>query len=61
MTTNNKQRLTLFINSVVVKQARVQAVVEEVSLTNLVEKALMNYLPKEIVVKEAEVEADSKE
>ena len=61
MTTNNKQRLTLFINSVVVKQARVQAVVEEVSLTNLVEKALMNYLPKEIVVKKAEVEADSKE
>lgn len=52
MATNNNQRITLFINSSVVKQARVQAVVEELTLTNLVKKALIKYLPKEIVIKE---------
>lgn len=51
MTTIDKQRVTLFINPAIAKHARAQAVVEELSLTNLVEKALINYLPKETVIK----------
>jgi len=52
MTTNNaKQRVTLFLNPSITKHARAQAVVEELSLTNLVEKALSDYLPKETVIK----------
>ncbi len=58
MTTNNKQRVTLFINPSIAKHARAQAVVEELSLTNLVEKALINYLPKETVIKKAEIRVD---
>lgn len=49
--TNNKQRVTLFVNPSILKQARAQAVVDELSLTSLVEKALINYLPKETVIK----------
>ena len=55
MTTISSKRITLFINPFIVKQARVQAVVEELSLTDLVEKALIKYLPKEIVIKKAEL------
>jgi hypothetical protein len=51
MTTINKQRVTLFLNPEIVKHARAQAVVEEISLTNLVEKALIDYLPRETVIK----------
>ena len=51
MTTNKKQRVTLFINPEIAKQARAQAVVEELTLTSLVEKALISYLPKETVIK----------
>ncbi|MCX6816620.1 MAG: hypothetical protein NTZ93_02065 [Candidatus Beckwithbacteria bacterium] len=50
-----KQRITLFINPAIVKQARAQAVVEELTLTNLVEKALTNYLPTQTVIKKAEI------
>ena len=48
---NAKQRLTLFIVPAVVKQAKAQAIVEELSLTALVEKALMKYLPRITVIK----------
>jgi len=58
MTTNNKQRVTLFITPSIAKHAKAQAVVEELSLTNLVEKALINYLPKETVIKKAEIKVD---
>ncbi|KKQ47076.1 MAG: hypothetical protein US67_C0060G0002 [Candidatus Woesebacteria bacterium GW2011_GWD1_38_10] len=51
MTTNNKQRVTLFVNPSILKQARAQAVVEELSLTALVEKSLISYLPKETIIK----------
>ena len=58
MATNNlKQRVTLFLNPSTTKHARAQAVVEEITLTNLVEKALTDYLPKETVIKKAEVTA----
>jgi len=58
MTNNNKQRLTLFINPALTKHAKAQAIVEELSLTNLVEKALINYLPKETVIKKPIVRED---
>lgn len=49
-----KQRVTLFINPNILKQARAQSIVEELSLTALVEKALTKYLPKETIIKKAE-------
>ncbi len=55
MTTNMKQRVTLFLNPNLLKHAKAQAVVEEVSLTTLVEKSLVKYLPKETVVKKPEI------
>ncbi len=55
MTTKDKQRITLFINPHIAKQAKAQAVVEELSLTNFVEKALSSYLPKETVIKKVEI------
>lgn len=58
MTTNAKQRVTLFINPDIAKHARAQAVVEELTLTNLVEKALISYLPKETVIKKAAIKVD---
>lgn len=51
--TNNKQRVTLFVNPSILKQARAQAVVEERTLTSLVEKALIKYLPKVTIIKKA--------
>lgn len=54
--TDEKQRVTIFINPSISKQARAQAVVEEISLTRLVEKALIKYLPKETIVKKVEIE-----
>lgn len=55
MTSNDKSRLTLFINPSIVKHARAQAVVEEITLTKLVEKALIQYLPKETIIKKVEI------
>ncbi len=58
MTTNNKQRLTLFINPAIAKHAKAEAIVQDLSLTTLVERALINYLPKETVIKKAIVRED---
>ena len=55
MTTNNKQRVTLFVNPLILKQARAQTVVEERTLTSLVEKALIVYLPKVTMIKKTEI------
>jgi len=55
MTTNTKQRITLFINTSIAKHARAQAVVEDLTLTNLVEKALIEYLPQKTVIKKAKI------
>jgi hypothetical protein len=55
MTTSTKQRVTLFLNSNLLIHARAQAVVEELGLTSLVEKALIKYLPEEIVIKKPEI------
>lgn len=55
MTINDKQRVTLFLNSSLTKHARVQAVAEDLSLTSLVESALIKYLPKETVIKKISI------
>ncbi|PIS21360.1 hypothetical protein COT51_03165 [candidate division WWE3 bacterium CG08_land_8_20_14_0_20_41_15] len=56
MTTNNdRQRVTLFLNPDLLKQAKAQAVIEEFSLTSLVERALVKYLPKETILKKADI------
>jgi len=39
------------MNPAITKQARAQAIVEDSTLTSLVEKALTRYLPKVTVVK----------
>jgi hypothetical protein len=55
MTTNGKQRVTLFLNPDLLTHARAQAIVEGRNLTLLVEKALIKYLPKETVIKKVEI------
>ncbi len=56
MTIDDKQRVTIFINPAIAKHARAQAVFEEITLTDLVEKALIKYLPEETIVKKAKIE-----
>ena len=55
MTTKKKQRVTLFLNPGIARHARAQAVVEELTLTGLVENALTDYLPKETVIKKIKI------
>ncbi len=55
MTTVTTQRTTLFIRTTILKQAKAQAVVEDSTLTSLVEKALIKYLPKQTVIKKPEL------
>jgi hypothetical protein len=58
MITNNKQRVTLFLNPNLLTHARAQAIVEGCTLTLLVEKALMKYLPQETIIKKAVIRVD---
>jgi len=51
MTSTTRQRITLFLNPQIVKQARAQAILEDLTLTQIVEKALLEYLPEKIVIK----------
>lgn len=55
MTTSTKQRITLFINASIAKHARAQAVIEDLTLTSLVEKALIEYLPTETIIKKPKI------
>jgi hypothetical protein len=55
MTTNNKKRTTIFLSKNLLKHAKAQAVVEETSLTDLVERALIKYLPKKTVIRKAKI------
>lgn len=48
MVKTKNQRVTLFINPELLKHARAQAIVEDKTLTQLVEKALVAYLPEMI-------------
>jgi hypothetical protein len=58
MTINKTQRITLFINPSISKQAKAQAIIEDLTLTSLVEKALIQYLPKETVIKKVDIRED---
>jgi hypothetical protein len=55
MTTRNKQRTTLFLNPALLKHAKAQAVLEEITLTALIEKSLVKYLPKETIIKKVQI------
>lgn len=55
VTKNIKQRVTLFVNPSILKHAKAQAVVDDLSLTALVEKALVKYLPKETVIRKPHI------
>lgn len=55
MTIKRVRRITLFLNPLISKHAKAQAIVEEITLTTLVEKALIGYLPKETIIKKAEI------
>ena len=55
MTTTDKQRVTLFLHPDLLKHAKAQAVIEEMTLTALVEMALVTYLPKETIIKKAKL------
>lgn len=55
MTIKNKQRVTLFLNSGVLKHARAEAVLKDSTLTSLVENALIAYLPKETVIRKVDL------
>lgn len=47
------QRITLFFRPEIIKQAKAQAIVEDISVTQLIETALIKYLPKETVIRKA--------
>ncbi len=55
----SKLRTTLFLKPSIVKQAKAQAVIEEITLTELVEIALFTYLPQETIIKKAVITADT--
>ncbi len=53
MATNDTKRTTLFLNPNLLKHAKAQAVIEEVTLTTLIEKSLIKYLPEQTIIKKA--------
>lgn len=55
MTTKDGQRTTVFLNPKILKHAKAQAVLEDVTLTILIERALVNYLPEETVIKKVNI------
>lgn len=59
MTTVKPQRVTLFLNPSIVKQSKAQAVVEELTLTALIERALIKYLPEITILKKPDVKFKS--
>lgn len=54
MKTKPKQRVTLFLDPDLLKHAKAFAVLEDTTLTALMEKALHEFLPKETVIKKPE-------
>ena len=55
MTTSDKQRVTLFVNPNLLKHAKAQAIIEEITLTTLIELALVAYLPKETIIRKVQI------
>lgn len=54
MTNGNEQRVTLFLSLKLFIQKKAKAVLEKISLTELVQKAFNDCLPEEIVTKKSE-------
>jgi len=52
MKKNKKQRVTIFIDPKLLKQAKAQAIADDLTLTVLTERALEKYLPKETILKQ---------
>lgn len=50
-----KQRITIFMEPAIAKHAKAQAVIEEITLTEIIEKALLKYLPKETIIKKVDL------
>lgn len=50
MSIKDKQRVTLFLDPKLIKHAKTQAVIEDKTLTGLIETVLKKYLPEEIVI-----------
>lgn len=48
------------MNPSLTKHARAQAVVEELSLTVLIEKALIKYLPQQTIIKKTDLKLNQK-
>lgn len=55
MTNLKKHRVTLFLNPELIKHAKAEALVEDMSLTALIEKALIKYLPVETIIKKPHI------
>lgn len=55
MDNKDKQRITLFLKPALIKHARAEAVVEDITLTKLIENALNKYLPTETTIKKMEI------
>ncbi|WKZ25406.1 MAG: hypothetical protein QY322_03395 [bacterium] len=53
MSTTDKQRTTLFLKPSLLKHAKAQAIIEDITLTSLIERALVKYLPNETIIKKA--------
>jgi hypothetical protein len=58
MTTNKKQRITIFMNPSIAKHAKAQAIVDEITLTALIERALIQCLPKKTVIEKVKIKTD---
>ncbi|NCN45804.1 hypothetical protein GW927_04575 [Candidatus Pacearchaeota archaeon] len=56
MSNTQKKRLTLFLNPALIKHARAQAVIEDLTVTQLIENALIKYLPKETIIKKIKLD-----
>lgn len=55
MTTSARHRVTLFLIPALLTHARAQAIVEGRTLTELVEMALIEYLPTKTIIKKIEI------
>ena len=55
MATITKQRITLFINPAIITHAKAQAIIDKETLTELVEKALLKYLPQVTIIKKVHI------
>ncbi len=51
MSSTINQRATIFLKPSILKQTKAQAIVEDLTLSQLVEKALIEYLPVKTIIR----------